>query len=188
MVEALRSCSDAARLGLVSANGGVLTEESVGIYSLQPPAMPYTRRDPAAYAPAVGLPPSSLAKAPRGSGTVLTFTVVYHATRDLLNTPSHVVAIGELSSGADTGKRFVAKSAPGDAATIARALGARGIISERVLVSTARGEDENDDEEQEEQEGSDGAAGASIAMVLLDSTATETRVREATFTMGEARL
>ena len=106
IVERLRTPAFRGQFGCVGANGGILTEHAVGIYSTAPPPRTFSRRDRHDYAdPAQVLPASAFAFAPNGAGRVLAFTVVYGAKP---NAPSYGVVVGELLDGADAGKRFSA--------------------------------------------------------------------------------
>ena len=51
VVERLRTDHYRGELGVVGANGGMLTEHGVGIYSTAPPKETYSRRDYHGYAP-----------------------------------------------------------------------------------------------------------------------------------------
>jgi acetyl-CoA C-acetyltransferase len=99
MVTRLRSAP--AAYGLVHANGGFLTKHSFGVYSAQPPAVPFERRDPSAYQAEVDdQPRPAFDDAPSGSGTIETFTVVHAKGR-----PVRGIVLGRLDA---TGDRFIA--------------------------------------------------------------------------------
>ena len=95
----------AGKLGVVGANGGNLTEHGVGVYSTAPPARTYARRPHAEYAADCTLPPEEFALRPNGRGRVLAWTVVYKRRP---NVPERGHVIGEMMSGPNIGKRFLA--------------------------------------------------------------------------------
>jgi acetyl-CoA C-acetyltransferase len=68
VVQALRQ--DGSRPGMVSANGGVMTKQAVGIYSAHPPARDWPG------APATGYiaSPQSIGESPAGRGRILSYT------------------------------------------------------------------------------------------------------------------
>lgn len=102
-------------MGLVGANGGFMTEHSVGVYSTHPPKRTYARRDPSTYAIDCGLPWSMLALAPTGPGEILAWTVVYKRRP---NVPGRALVMGKMTGGADKGKRFVGWTAANDRHTV----------------------------------------------------------------------
>merc|ERR1739848_772558 len=115
MVHKLRSKAHRGQIGLVSANGGVLTEQSAGIYSTQPcPYKPYRRRDPDEYGTIPALPMSRFCNehAAPTVATVLSWTIEYSRSP---NIPVTGFIIAETK--ADR-KRFVAKTKPRDTRTI----------------------------------------------------------------------
>lgn len=118
IVEKLRTDLFRGRLGLVGANGGILTEHAVGIYSTLPPARPYTRRPVGEYTDTndYHLDMDQYAFAPQGIGRILTWTVEYSRKP---NVPETGIMIGEVVGGPDDGKRFCANTAAGDATSLA---------------------------------------------------------------------
>eukprot|EP00939_MAST-03C_sp_MAST-3C-sp1_P001131 g1131.t1 len=120
LVETLRRKGKGRRdggsmLGIVGANGGFMTEHSVGVYSTSAPERTFARRDPSTYAPDCGLPWNMLALAPTGRGRVLAWTVVYKRRP---NVPERALVMGEMLSGADKGKRFIGWTAASDRQTV----------------------------------------------------------------------
>jgi acetyl-CoA C-acetyltransferase len=116
LIAKLRLESFRDKLGMVCANGGNLTEHGTGIFSTAPPPMTYSRRDPAEYKPDCELPKDQFAFAPNGKGKVVTWTVSYKKKPEgALDT---AIIIGEMTSGPDAGKRFIAVSQNGDEATM----------------------------------------------------------------------
>lgn len=117
IVEKLRTSHYRGKLGLVGANGGMLTEHAVGIYSTEPPIKNYQRRDYNEYEMNGGwsLPFDQWALSPNGRGKLISFTVRY---KKKPNVPLCGVAIGELISGPDQGKRFLATTHEDDVETI----------------------------------------------------------------------
>ena len=107
VVEKLRLPEYRGQLAAVGANGGVLTEHSVGIYGTEPPPRGFERANYTSYAPDCALPLNCLALSPNGKGRVLTWTVRYKRKP---NEPLCGAVIGEMLSGPDVGKRFVAKA------------------------------------------------------------------------------
>ena len=116
LTEKLRLPHYRDQLGVVGANGGMLTEHGVGIYSTKPPKKNYERRDPHEYEEEGGwsLPLNSYALSPNGKGRILSWTVRHK--RD--STPYSGTIMGELISGSDTGKRFCAMTHKDDQAGI----------------------------------------------------------------------
>eukprot|EP00945_MAST-04E_sp_MAST-4E-sp1_P001486 g1486.t1 len=111
VVEKLRLAQYRGQYGVVGANGGWLSEHSVGVYSTKPPKGIYHRRDYTCYGTDYGLPMSMHALAPSGRAKILTWTVRYER-RSL--SPELGVIIGELVEGPGKGKRFFANSVKGD--------------------------------------------------------------------------
>jgi acetyl-CoA C-acetyltransferase len=114
--------------GLVTANGGLLTKQSAGIYSTTPPNSPWKHADDAriqAEIDAASGPKIELHPSPSGAAAVETYTVVNG--RD---GPERGIIVGRL---ADSGRRFVANT-PSDRETLLKletvdALGLRGRIA-----------------------------------------------------------
>ena len=111
IVEKLRTNSFRGKFGCVGANGGWLTEHSVGIYSTNPPAKTYSRRHYDDYQGDYQMPFDQIAYKPTGTGEILTWTVRYG--RQGAET---AVIVGQMVDGPDKGKRFIANSKPGDMA------------------------------------------------------------------------
>jgi acetyl-CoA C-acetyltransferase len=100
--------------GCVGANGGWLTEHSVGIYSTKPPQNTFSRREMGEYEGDYALPLDKFAEAPVGKARIITWTVRFERKSD---DPETGVIIGEMTSGPDAGKRFFANTNPGDLKT-----------------------------------------------------------------------
>jgi acetyl-CoA C-acetyltransferase len=169
LVEKLRTPSFRGELGMLCANGGFLTEHACGIYSTDPPThiggaaaldesrggedthegrrlRVYERRPLSEYAPPqegeggllVNGGISSFAAAPAdGAGRVITWTVEYSRRPNL---PKRGLIVGEMVSGADEGKRFLATTRPNDSATIewlfsTHSSGSSGPIGREVVVA-----------------------------------------------------
>mmetsp|Transcript_12063 Transcript_12063/g.13874 ORF Transcript_12063/g.13874 Transcript_12063/m.13874 type:complete len:573 (+) Transcript_12063:112-1830(+) len=115
LVEKLRTDYFRGELGMLCANGGMLTEHSVGIYSTNPPVENFSMRDHNEYAASFGVSDESYALAPNGKGKILTWTVEYEKKP---NIPSRGIIIGEMTSGNDKGKRFCANTRKGDTKTM----------------------------------------------------------------------
>jgi acetyl-CoA C-acetyltransferase len=116
LISKLRLDTFRDKLGMVCANGGMLTEHGTGIFSTAAPAKTYSRRDPREYKPDCELPKDQFAFAPSGKGRVVTWTVAYKKKPE--GTMDQAMMIGEMLSGPDTGKRFIAVSRKGDEATL----------------------------------------------------------------------
>ena len=99
VVEKLRLDHYRDKFGVVGANGGWLTEHSVGIYSTKRPSKTY-QRPPTSHAPMKSF--DSYAMAPSGEARLLTWTVIYGRRTSL---PETGVGIVEMLSGPDRGKR-----------------------------------------------------------------------------------
>lgn len=128
MLEKLRA--DPGSTGFVGANGGTLAKYAAGVYSTRPAA--WKPCDSAGLQAAVdALPSPAIDYAPDGPARVETYTVVYGR-----EAPSHAIIAGHMEA---TGARFLANTAEGDAAGLARAV-AEDIIGTRVFVRpTAKG-------------------------------------------------
>lgn len=109
MVEKLRA--EPSAYGIVSANGGYQSKQSVGIYSCEP------NRDWQAEALSITTAEQddyharTLCETPAGEGVIETYTVVYAKGQPVLG-----IVFGLL----DNGQRFLANVMPDDSATIAR--------------------------------------------------------------------
>lgn len=98
MIDRLRARPGAR--GLITANGGFLSKESVGLYSTEPPRDWRPRAAPDASISRIPVDP-----APTGTGTIETFTIAYAK-----DAPARAIVIGRTEAGA----RFVAEGAPDD--------------------------------------------------------------------------
>ena len=107
LAEKLRTDYFRDKLGMLAANGGMLTEHSIGIYSTAPPPTNYVRRDHNDYAPDRGMPVEKFALVPNGEAKVVAWGCAYGRKP---NAPSQGYIVGELTSGPDAGKRFCAIS------------------------------------------------------------------------------
>jgi acetyl-CoA C-acetyltransferase len=105
MVARLRR--EPAAWGLVSANGGMLSKQAVGVYSCRPSRVDWSRVDTTI--PAQGFPRRPLAEAP-SAARVLTWTLNWAGDE-----PAQAVALAET----DAGERFPCCTRPGDADTLA---------------------------------------------------------------------
>jgi acetyl-CoA C-acetyltransferase len=106
MVRALRAKPQA--FGLVAANGGFLSKYSVGVYSAKP--ADWKGFDSKALQAEVDAwPAPALAGPVTGSGVVETYTI------DYAGAAPKAVVVGRLDDG---GARFIAMTAPDDAATV----------------------------------------------------------------------
>jgi acetyl-CoA C-acetyltransferase len=135
LVEKLRLDKFRGEYGIVGANGGWLTEHSVGVYSTKPPQKTFSRRDLAEYKGDYALPMESFADSPNGKAKILTWTVRFERKSD---DPETGIIIGEMVSGDDAGKRFFANTNPGDLETCQWLIDGNRIGSE-VSVSTDKG-------------------------------------------------
>jgi len=113
--------------GLVTANGGMLSKHAAGIYSCRPSAVDWTRADTAVGGRAFARRPLATQA---DAGRIVSWTVNWSG-----DDPVQAVVIGE----ADAGERFVACSAPGDAATVHAMLG-RDCTGHGVRVRPGNGE------------------------------------------------
>jgi len=92
--------------GMVTANGNYVTKQSAGIYSIEPPARPFKRRDPAIYQAALDNHKGpTVAEVAEGEATVETYTVMHERKG-----PSYAILFGRLGDG----RRFIANT-PNDA-------------------------------------------------------------------------
>lgn len=97
-------------LGLVTALGWYVTKHAAGVYSTDPGATPWRRRDPRAAQAVVDADPKpELVEAPSGPATVETYTVLH----DRDGAPIRGVVIGRLPDG----RRFLADT-PTDRAVL----------------------------------------------------------------------
>jgi acetyl-CoA C-acetyltransferase len=113
-------------LGLVMANGGLVTKEAVGVYSTKRPARPFVRESASLIQDQIDrIPRQVLNHAPQGDAVIETYAVLHGR-----NGPERCVLFGKLAA---TGERFLANT-PGDAQTLDRiesieALGLHGQVS-----------------------------------------------------------
>jgi acetyl-CoA C-acetyltransferase len=103
MVERLRR--EPERKALVSAMGWYVTKHAQGIYSGMPPEREWRRADPPQdQAELDAMPHPTLVEAPRGTGTVETYTVVFNRAGE----PKFGIVFGRL----EDGSRFIANAEP----------------------------------------------------------------------------
>jgi acetyl-CoA C-acetyltransferase len=112
--------------GLVTANGGFLSKQSVGLYSAQAPHTPCQNADTSMQVQFDSLPLVEVAKEANGLGTVETYTVVYKRDK-----PSLGIVIGRLADG----RRFLANTAADDEAAYAILAGDEEVVGRQVAVS-----------------------------------------------------
>lgn len=110
MVRRLRQNPD--HTGLVTANGGYLSKQSVGIYSTRP-VENWQPADNTAQEAMRRQSPVTVDEDFSGAGSIETCTVVYRRGQ-----PDHALMVGR----ADDGRRFLARSAEGDSATAGQLL------------------------------------------------------------------
>jgi acetyl-CoA C-acetyltransferase len=105
--------------GLVMANGGLVTKESVGVFSTEPLARPFTRADSDAIQHEIDQEPKArVAQAPQGEAVIETYAVLHGKSG-----PENGVLLGRLKA---TGERFVANT-PADPALLAKLQQVEGI-------------------------------------------------------------
>lgn len=113
MVDRLRA--HPGKKGMITANGGYLTNHALGLYSTEPARAtngkaPWARRAPAGYQAEIdNAPHPEFAARPQGTGRVEAYTVLFN--RD--NQPTAGLVVGSLQDG----RRFCAKT-PQDAALL----------------------------------------------------------------------
>lgn len=101
--------ADRGSIGLVGANGGLLSTHAVGVYSTTP--KPWSVCDSsAAQARINALPAPAFTRTPDGWARVETYTVLHSKAG-----PHEVILVGRLET---TGERFLAISTAGDADTL----------------------------------------------------------------------
>ena len=122
VVERLRLLgSTNRRFGLVGANGGFLTEHSVGIYSPDRPRHEFSRKDPSTYNPkSYGLSSKDCytSEPEDGIGRILAWTVVHDTRKKFRNQSRHGIVIGEMITGRDRSKRFMGITESKDTKTV----------------------------------------------------------------------
>ena len=105
--------------GLVMANVGLVTKESVGLFSTERPNKPFMRADSDAIQREIDAQTKvRFTEAPQGDATIETYAVLHGK-----NGPESGVLLGRLAA---TGERFVANT-PADAATLAKLEQVEGI-------------------------------------------------------------
>ena len=129
LVEKLRLDRFRGTYGVLGANGGWLTEHSVGVYSTKPPSRTYMRRDMSEYKDEYAFSLEKFAWAPNGIAKIITWTVRF---KRKLNEPEIGIIVGEML---DDGKRFCANTKKGDMRSCQWLLG-KDRIGESVLVYT----------------------------------------------------
>lgn len=132
---AIASLTDTLRqspsaFGLITANGGFLSKQSVGLYSAQAPQTPCHNADPSLQAQFDSLPVEELAEQADGNGTVETFTLTYKRGK-----PDLGIVIGRF----EDGRRFLSNTAPDDEAAIAILQGDGEVIGRQIEVSHSDG-------------------------------------------------
>ncbi len=132
VVEKLRLPRYRDKFAVVGANGGWLTEHSVGVYSTKAPSRTYERQARTIRAPTK--PMDNWAIAPSGVGRLVTWTVRYGKRTAL---PEVGIAIVEMVSGPDAGKRCVCTTRSRDARDTCAWLLRKDRIGSEVVVSTA---------------------------------------------------
>jgi acetyl-CoA C-acetyltransferase len=124
MVERLRARPGS--VGFVGANGGIISKYSVGVYATTP--RPFARCDGAPVQAAVDArPPVAVTAQPEGRATLETFTVVHGKD----GRPAMGVVLGRLPDAS----RFMATTAKGDVATLARLTGADDPLAAAIRVT-----------------------------------------------------
>lgn len=127
------------RHALVTANGGLLSKQSVGVYSVAPGSNTWRRTDPAidqAALDAIAMP--RIEEAPAGPARIETYTVICQR-----GTPARGVIVGRLLAEEAGGARFLANT-PTDRPDILdwlmrgdpEPVGAEGIVSNDVGINT----------------------------------------------------
>jgi len=111
--------------GLITANGGFLSKQSVGVYSAQPPVKPCHNADPSLQAKFDALPVCKLVEQAVGEGVIETYTVVYN--RGVANL---AIAVGRLNDG----RRFLANTAADDALTVAIMAAEEEVMGRKISV------------------------------------------------------
>nr|WP_255558478.1 hypothetical protein [Zhongshania aquimaris] len=124
LTDKLRETSDG--FGLITANGGFLSKQSVGLYSAQAPQTPCHNADPTLQATFDNLPVAELAEQAEGEAVVETYTLVYTRGK-----PSLGIVIGRL----DDGRRFLANTAADDDAAYAILQGDSEVIGRKIAVT-----------------------------------------------------
>tara|TARA_R110000782_G_scaffold14096_3_gene42430 strand:+ start:406 stop:1935 length:1530 start_codon:yes stop_codon:yes gene_type:complete len=124
LTDKLRETSDG--FGLITANGGFLSKQSVGLYSAQAPQTPCHNADPTLQATFDNLPVAELAEQAEGEAVVETYTLVYKRGK-----PSVGIVIGRL----EDGRRFLANTAADDDAAYAILQGDSEVIGRKIAVT-----------------------------------------------------
>jgi acetyl-CoA C-acetyltransferase len=119
-------------IGLVGANGGVLSKQSIGIYSCTPKVGGWQTCSSEALQCEVDATPSvSIDYSPDGAATIESYTVVF--TR---GEPDYAIVIGRLES---SGARFIANNFDGDSETLTLMLGSEMVGKPIHVVSKGYG-------------------------------------------------
>ncbi len=105
--------------GLVTANGGLVTKQAVGVFSTTPPSKPFEYEDPSVIQKEIDrIPRAAFTATPLGEATIETYAVLHGK-----NGPESGVLFGRLRM---TGERFVANT-PRDVATLSALQQVEGI-------------------------------------------------------------
>ena len=125
MIARLRN--EPAAFGMVSANGGMLSKQAVGVFSRRPSRVDWSRTE--TYVSGEGFPRMPLADAP-ATGRVLTWTLNWLGAE-----PAQAVALAQT----EDGKRFQCCTRPGDAATLA-AMQQASATGRRIVLAPPEGD------------------------------------------------
>ncbi|WP_373087073.1 acetyl-CoA acetyltransferase [Zhongshania sp.] len=109
--------------GLIIANGGFLSKQSVGIYSAQAPSKPCHNADPNLQTKCNALPRAELVEQAKGIGSIETYTLVYNRG---------VATLGMVVGHLDDGRRFFANAE--DESSLAIMAGNTELIGRKVQV------------------------------------------------------
>jgi acetyl-CoA C-acetyltransferase len=115
-----------SEFGLLTANGGFLSKQSVGLYSAQAPQTPCKNADSTLQGQFDQLPTATLAEQADGVGTVETYTLVYKRGK-----PNLGIVVGRLADG----RRFLANTTADDEAAFAILGGDAEVIGRQVAVN-----------------------------------------------------
>lgn len=109
---------DAGSFGLVTGNGWFATKHAAGIYSTEPTAGPWKRRDPKSYQSEIdAIERAAVTVEANGRGTIETYTIVHDR-----NGPKLGIVIGRL----EDGSRFLANT-PADKAVLEDLMASEGL-------------------------------------------------------------
>ncbi len=123
LTDALRSKPD--DYGLITANGGFLSKQSVGIYSAQAPAKPCHNAAPDLQSTFDALPTVTVVEQAEGVASIETYTLVYSR-----GVPTLGIVVGRF----EDGRRFLANTGDGDERSLAIMAGDTELIGRKVLV------------------------------------------------------